>query len=77
MEMDSLGRMLLFLGLALAGLGIVVLLGARLPFLGRLPGDISWRWSGGSFYFPVVTCLVLSVLLSIVLNILLRFFNRS
>ena len=77
MELDTVGRMLLVLGLALAGLGLVVMLGARLPFLGRLPGDISWRWSGGSFYFPVVTCLVLSILLSVVVNIALRLFNRS
>lgn len=76
MDTDSLGRMLLFFGLVLAGFGLLVLVGARLPFLGRLPGDISWRWSGGSFYFPIVTCLVLSVLFSVILNILLRFFNR-
>jgi cytochrome c biogenesis factor len=77
MELDTVGRMLLVVGLVLAGLGLVVILGARLPFLGRLPGDISWRWSGGSFYFPIVTCLVLSILLSVVLNIVLRLLNRS
>ena len=77
MELDTVGRMLLVVGLVLAGLGVVVILGARLPLLGRLPGDISWRWSGGSFYFPIVTCLILSILLSVVLNIILRILNRS
>ena len=77
MELDGVGRMLLVVGLVLAGLGLVVMLGARLPFLGRLPGDISVRWGGGSFYFPLVTCLVLSILLSVALNIIFRLFNRS
>ena len=69
--------MLLLLGLVLATVGLLFLLGARLPFFGRLPGDISFRWGGGTFFFPIVTCLVLSVLLSLGLNLLLRLFNRS
>ena len=77
MEAENLGRMLLLLGLALAAVGLLFLLGARLPFFGRLPGDISFRWGGGTFFFPIVTCLVLSVLLSLGLNLLLRLFNRS
>jgi len=72
MELDTVGRMLLVVGLVLAGLGVVVILGARLPLLGRLPGDISWRWSGGSFYFPIVT----SIVLSIVLTLLFSLFRR-
>jgi len=59
------GRMLLVLGLVLAGIGALLYSSGNLPFrLGRLPGDISWQGKNGSFYFPVVTCIVLSVILS-------------
>jgi cytochrome c biogenesis factor len=77
MEAENLGRMLLLLGLVLAAVGLLVLLGVRIPFFGRLPGDLSFRWGGGSFFFPIVSCLVLSVLLTLGVNLLLRLFNRS
>jgi hypothetical protein len=76
MESENVGRMLLLVGLGLAAVGLLFLLGARIPFFGRLPGDISFRWGGGSFFFPIVTCLVLSVVLSLGLNLLPRLFNR-
>ena len=64
----ELGRLLLFLGLLLVAVGVTLVFGARLPFrLGRLPGDIVYRSRNTAFYFPIVTCLVLSVLLTIVL----------
>ena len=77
MEIDNLGRMLIVFGLVLTGVGVLVMLGSRLPYIGRLPGDISFRWGGGSFYFPIVTSLVISILLSVLLNVIFRFFNRS
>ena len=76
MDVQHLGRMLLLTGLALAVIGALVMLGGRLLFFGRLPGDVSIRWEGGGFFFPIVTCLVLSAVLSVGLNILLRLFNR-
>ena len=76
MEIGDFGRPLLIFGLVLAILGVLLMLGGRLPFLGRLPGDLSFRWDGGSLYFPIVTCLIVSILLTIGLNVLLRFFNR-
>ena len=61
----ELGRGLLFLGVIIAGIGALLYFGGRLPFrLGRLPGDIVHRGEHGTFYFPIVTCLVLSVVLS-------------
>ena len=76
MDAGNIGRTLLFLGLILAAFGVLFILGARVPFFGRLPGDVSFRWGGGSFFFPIVTCLVLSVVFTIVLNVALRIFNR-
>jgi len=67
----ELGRLLLFLGLLLVAVGAALVFGARLPFrLGGLPGDIVYQSRNTAFYFPIVTCLVLSVLLTIVLWII-------
>jgi ABC-type tungstate transport system substrate-binding protein len=64
----ELGKWLMLGGLILAAIGGLFLLGGRLPFrLGRLPGDIAIEGKRGSFYFPVVTCIVLSVALTLVM----------
>jgi hypothetical protein len=69
--MRELGRTLSFAGAALAIVGALVWMIARpggLPLrLGRLPGDISYQGKHGSFYFPVVTCILLSVALTLIL----------
>ena len=65
MPARELGRVLLIIGAALVVAGALLYFSGRLPFrLGRLPGDISVEGKHGSFYFPVVTCIVLSVILS-------------
>ena len=70
----ELGKMLLVVGLVLIGAGALLVFGARLPFrLGRLPGDISYQGRHGSFYFPIVTCVVLSVALTLILWIVNSF----
>jgi Protein of unknown function (DUF2905) len=62
------GRLLIVLGLILVAAGVLVNLSGRLPIrLGRLPGDIVIRGKHGAFYFPIVTCILLSVVLSLVL----------
>ncbi len=64
----ELGRMMLVVGAVLVIVGGLLAFGARLPFrLGRLPGDIVWQGRGSTFYFPIVTCIVLSILLSVAL----------
>lgn len=61
----ELGRMMLVVGVVLVLLGGLLAYGARLPFrLGRLPGDIVWQGRSGTFYFPIVTCIVLSLIFS-------------
>jgi hypothetical protein len=60
--------MLITAGVVLIVLGVIVTFGSRLPIrLGHLPGDINYRGRNGSFYFPIVTCLLLSVVLSLVM----------
>jgi len=62
------GRMMIGLGFIIALFGGLLLLGGRLPLrLGRLPGDIAISGRRGSFYFPIVTCLLLSALLTLVM----------
>jgi hypothetical protein len=69
----SLGRILIVLGLLLAAAGVIVLFGERLPIrLGRLPGDIVIRGKNSVFYFPLVTCLLISAVLSLILWLMNR-----
>src|SRR5213595_2264647 len=63
--MQELGRVLIALGCLAVVLGAALLLAARLPWLGRLPGDIVVRRGPVTFYFPLLTCVVLSVVLTI------------
>ena len=64
-----MGRSLVVVGLVIAAIGLVVMAG--LP-LGRLPGDIIWRRGQTTVYLPVVTCLVISVVLSLIMTIFRR-----
>jgi len=70
--MDSLGKMLILFGVILALLGGLLLLAGKIPFLGRLPGDIVIRREHWSFYFPLTTSIVISILLTL----LFSFFSR-
>ncbi len=67
----ELGRILLVIGVLIAVVGVLAMLGVRLPF-GRLPGDIAVEGERGGFYFPIVTMLVISVVLTILANLFLR-----
>jgi len=69
----SLGRILITAGLLLVVLGLIVVFGERLPVrLGRLPGDIIVRGKNSVFYFPLATCILLSVAASLVMWLLNR-----
>jgi hypothetical protein len=63
------GRLLIFLGIFLAVLGTVISLGGKIPWLGRLPGDIHMERENFSFYFPLATCLLISVILTLIFKI--------
>lgn len=65
--MSDLGRLLIVLGVLLALVGVVLVLLGRLPWAGRLPGDIVVRRGTWTFYFPIVTSLLLSLFLTLLL----------
>ena len=68
-----LGRMLILAGLVLVAAGIIVTLAGRSPIpFGRLPGDIRIEGKNSSFYFPLTTCILISILVSLVMWILRR-----
>lgn len=69
---SGLGRALIVAGVVLLLIGLLVTLGGKIPWLGRLPGDIVWRRGQATFYFPIVTCLLLSLLLTAIFSILRR-----
>jgi hypothetical protein len=68
------GKILIVLGMMLAGAGVLLVFSGKLPFrLGRLPGDLVYQGRNGSFYFPVVTCILLSVVLSLLMWVVNHF----
>lgn len=70
--MTDLGKILIFFGLLLVVLGLVFSLAGKLPWLGNLPGDITIQRERFTFYFPVTT----SILISVILSLVLYFFRR-
>jgi len=71
--LSYLGKLLILLGLFLALIGVLVLVAGKIPWLGKLPGDIFIQKKNFSFYFPLTT----SIILSIILTLLLYFITRK
>ena len=63
--MPELGRVLVIIGLVVAVVGVILLLAPKIPWLGRLPGDFTFRLGNFTFYFPLATSIVISVVLSL------------
>jgi hypothetical protein len=70
--MGGLGRLLILAGLVLVAVGLVVSFSSRIPWLGKLPGDFTFRFGGWTVYIPLAT----SLLLSLVLSLLSYLFRR-
>ncbi len=65
--MSGLGRSLIIIGLIIAAIGVLFSLGGKIPWFGRLPGDISIKRENFTFYFPLATSILISLLLSFIL----------
>ena len=75
-EFSGLGKILLIIGGIIIVVGLIFLFSQHIPFLGKLPGDISIKKDGGAFYFPIVTCIIISIVLTIIINVILRFIGK-
>ena len=72
MPLDTIGRLLLFVGIGLVLIGVLLLVAGRIPFLGRLPGDLSFGSGNVQVYIPLASSILLSLILTLVLNLLAR-----
>jgi hypothetical protein len=81
-DWNQIGRLLLLVGLGMALMGGLLILGTRLldkerfPWLGRLPGDIRIEGKGFSCYFPLATSILISLVLTLLLNLIVRLLRR-
>ena len=74
--MVGMGKILLIVGGIIVVLGLILVFSQHIPFLGKLPGDILVKKNGFSFYFPIVTMLILSILITVIVNVILHFLNK-
>ncbi|WP_198941992.1 DUF2905 domain-containing protein [Anaerovibrio sp. JC8] len=70
--MNDMGKMLIYLGVILVVVGCVIHFGGKFIPFGKLPGDINIVDENSSFHFPVVTCIIISILLSVIANLFFR-----
>lgn len=70
--LPQLGKLLIVLGALLMVVGVLFVFADRIPFLGKLPGDIVYKKGNFTLYIPIVTMIVMSVLLTIILNLFRR-----
>ena len=68
----SFGRLLFWLGLSFVAVGLILQLAPQIPWLGKLPGDIRIERPGFSFTFPLTTCILISVVLTLIANLFAR-----
>lgn len=73
MFFNDIGKTLVYIGIVLVVVGLILHFGGKFLPLGRLPGDFKWESGGNSVYFPMGTCIVLSIVLSVLANL---FFHR-
>jgi len=67
------GKILIFIGFFLIFIGILFLFSSKIPYFGKLPGDIYIKRGNFTFFAPIGTCLVISIILSVILYIIFRF----
>ncbi len=69
-EFSGIGKLLMIFGAIMLIVGALIWLGGKIPGIGRLPGDIFIKRGNFSFYFPIVTCIIISIILSLIFNLL-------
>ncbi|MBI5701449.1 DUF2905 domain-containing protein [Candidatus Saganbacteria bacterium] len=72
MALEGLGRLLIYIGVIIVMIGAFLLLVSKLPWFGRLPGDIAWQKDGWTIYVPLTTMVLVSIVITIILNFVFR-----
>jgi len=75
MDLQGTGKIILLGGVLLVILGLLLVFWQRIPLLGKLPGDIFWQKGSFQLFFPIVTCTIISIVLTVILNLVLRLFR--
>ncbi len=70
--LEGLGKLLLLFGVILVIIGLILIFGAKIPYIGRLPGDIYIKKDNFTFYFPLATSFIISIILTLILSLLNR-----
>ena len=65
----DLGKVLIIFGIVIAGIGVLLLVGDKIPWIGRLPGDIMIKREKFTFYFPIVTSIIISMILTLLFSL--------
>ncbi len=73
---SNLGKILVLFAIILAIIGFLLIALGKLPFFGKLPGDVVIRRGNSTFFFPIVTCILVSIVLTILINLFLWIFRR-
>lgn len=71
-DFSGFGKILIIIGLVIAGIGCLVLLGGKIPWIGRLPGDFYYKGKNFTFYFPLATSIIISIIITIILMLIGR-----
>jgi len=71
MELHTMGKTILILGVFLVILGLLIVIAPKIPFIGKLPGDIHVKRDNFTFYFPITSSILISIIVTILINLLL------
>jgi len=69
MDLQNIARMLIILGVVILATGMIMYFAPKVPFLGKLPGDFYFKKGGTSFYFPLATSIILSIVVTVIFNL--------
>ena len=72
--MENIGKLILIFGIILIIVGALFIFFGKIPYIGKLPGDIFYKRGNFTFYFPILTCIIISIILTIILNL---FFGKK
>jgi hypothetical protein len=75
-DLEGLGKILLIFGGVIIVVGLLLVFSQNIPFLGKLPGDIFVKKDNLSFYFPIVTFVIISIVLTIIINVVIYFWKK-